>query len=159
MGKSVTRSENLNLNRRLSPFEDFMKRTMSILQGVWSKLNYMRELRSPEGKYEHWGLAATHGEQAANKMLADVHSELYLQVLRTPVRELFEQLELSAEDAECSPTQLAEQLHKNRKRITPEDLRGGAPEHLRSVLLIHELLSKYGKQKSDEGVRGNSNEP
>jgi hypothetical protein len=142
MGKSVTRSENLNWNRRWSPFEDFMKRTMSILQGVWSKLNYIRELRSADGKYEHWGLAATHGEEGTNRMIADVHSELYLQVLRTPLPELFEQLELSAEDAGCSPQELAEQLYKQRQRITPADLRGGAPEHLRAVLLIHDLLSK-----------------
>ena len=90
--KSVTRSENLNFNRRLSPFEDFMKRTMSVLQGVWSKLNYIRELRSSDGRYSHWGLVRSHGEDATNTMLADVHSELYLQVLRTPLSELFEHL-------------------------------------------------------------------
>jgi hypothetical protein len=141
--KSVTRSENLNFNRRLSPFEDFMKRTMSVLQGVWSKLNYIRELRSSDGRYSHWGLAQTHGEDATNTMLADVHSELYLQALRTPLSELFEQLELSAEDADCSSAQLVEQLYKERPRLTPCDLRGGSPEHLRSVLLSTDLLSKY----------------
>jgi hypothetical protein len=151
--KSVTRSENLNFNRRLSPFEDFMKRTVTVLQGVWSKLNYIRELRSPDGRYSHWGLARTHGEDATNTMLGDVHSELYLQVLRTPLSELFEQLELSAEDADCSSTQLAEQLYRERSRLMPCDLRGGSPEHLRSVLLITDLLSKYsarGKRKSGE---------
>jgi hypothetical protein len=38
-------------------------------------------------------------------MIADVHSELYLQILRTPLPELFEQLEMSAEDADCSASQ------------------------------------------------------
>ena len=149
--KSVTRSENLNFNRRLSPFEDFMKRTMSVLQGVWSKLNYIRELRSSDGRYSHWGLVRSHGEDATNTMLADVHSELYLQVLRTPLSELFEQLELSAEDTDCSSARLAEQLYKEGPRLTPCDLRGGSPEHLRSVLLITDLLSKYSS------ARGNGN--
>lgn len=158
--KSVTCSENLNFNRRLSPFEDFMKRTMSVLQGIWSKLNYIRELRSSDGRYSHWGLARTHGEDATNTMLADVHSELYLQVLRTPLSELFEQLELSAEDAECSGAQLAAQLYRERRSLTPCDLRGGSPEHLRSVLLITELLNKYSCAggKGNRGYRGENRE-
>lgn len=128
---------------------------MSVLQGVWSKLNYLRELRDSDGRYRHWGLATIHGEEATDKMIADVHSDLYLQVLRTPLPELFEQLELSAEDAVCSARQLAEQLYKQRQCITPTELRGGAPEHLRSVLLINALLSKYsagktGKREPDE---------
>ena len=146
--KSVTRSENLNFNRRLSAFEDFMKQTISVLQGVWSKLNYIRELRSSEGRYLHWGLAQTHGEDATEKMLADVHSELYLQLLRTPLTELLEQLEMSAEDAGCSGGQLAEQLYRERRRLTPSDMRGGSPEHLRSVLLITDLLSKHRRKGS-----------
>ena len=140
--KSVTCSGNLSIKRSLSAFEDFMKRTLSDLHGVWSKLNYIRELRESDGRYKHWGLARNYGEEVTNEMIADVHSELYLQILRTPLPELFEQLEMSAEDADCSGSQLAEQLLKQKQRITPSNMRGGAPEHMRSVLLIHDLLSK-----------------
>lgn len=141
-GKSVTRSEILNFNPRLSAFEDFMQRTLNVLQGIWSKLNYIRELRRPDGTYEHWGLTQVHGEEATREMIADVHSELYLQLLRTPAQELLEQLQLSAEDAACSASQLAEQLNQSRRQITPQDLRGGAPQHLKAVLLVTDLLSK-----------------
>jgi hypothetical protein len=82
-----------------------MKRTLNGLHGVWSKLNYRRELRDSDGRYKHWGLARTYSEEATNEMIADVHSELYLQILRTPLPELFEQLEMSAEDADCSASQ------------------------------------------------------
>jgi len=140
--KSVTCSGNLNLSRPLSAFEDFVKRTLSVLNGVWSKLNYIRELRDADGRYRHWGLARTYGEEATDKVIADVHSELYSQILQTPLPELFEQLEMSAEDADCSAHQLAQQLLNQKERITPSDMRGGAPEHMRSVLLIHSLLSK-----------------
>ena len=145
--KSVTCSGNLNIKRSSSAFEDFMKRTLNGLHGVWSKLNYIRELRDSDGRYKHWGLARTYSEEATNEMIADVHSELYLQILRTPLPELFEQLEMSAEDADCSASQLAEQLLKQKQRITPSDMRGGAPEHMRSVLLIHDLLSKDRARK------------
>jgi hypothetical protein len=140
--KSVTRSGKLNNKPRLSAFEDFVKRTLSDLHGVWSKLNYIRELRESDGRYKHWGLARTYGEDVTNEMIADVHSEIYLQILRSPLPELFEQLEMSAEDADCSASQLAEQLLKQKQRVTPVDMRGGAPEHMRSVLLIHDLLGK-----------------
>lgn len=144
---SVRCSENLNFYRRLSPFEDFMRRSVSVLQGVWSRLNYIRELRDSDGRYEHWGLSRIYGNDAAEKMIADVHSELYLQLLRIPLSELLEQLELSAEDAGCSAVQLSEQLYRDRRRITPQELRGGAPEHMRSVLLIAELMSKYRREQ------------
>src|SRR5205823_14780087 len=92
--KSVTRSEDLNLKRRLSPFEDFMKRTMSVLQGVWSKLNYIRELRSSDGRYSHWELVRSDGEDATNTMRGDVDYKGSLQDLRTPLSVLLGHLEL-----------------------------------------------------------------
>ena len=143
--KSVPCSGNLNFEPRVSAFEDFVKRTLHFLQGTWSKVNYIRELRDADGRYKHWGLAQIHGEETTQKAIADIHSELYLQLLSTPLPELFEQLGLSAEDADCSARELAEQLYRQKERITPDDLRGGAPEHLKAVLLITDLLTKYSK--------------
>jgi len=61
---------------------------------------------------------------------------------------------LSAEDAGCSPSDLVEQLLHRRQSITPTDLRGGAPEHLRSVLVVSRLISKMEKSPQ----RGHSGE-
>ena len=38
-------AELVNSAARVSAVEDFMKRTMMVPQGMWSGLNYMRELR------------------------------------------------------------------------------------------------------------------
>jgi hypothetical protein len=145
--KVVPCSEILNSGPRLSAFEDFMQRTMSVLQGVWSKLNYIRELRESGSTYEHWGLAQLHGKRAAGEVIGDIHSELYLQLLRTPLPDLLEQLKMSAEDCDCSPSQLAEKLDQQREKITPKDLRGGAPEHLESVLITTRFLAKNSKPR------------
>jgi hypothetical protein len=75
--KIVPRSEIVNSTARLSAFEDFMKRTVTTLQGVWARLNYIRELRQADGTYEHWGLARIHGSIAAEET-----SERYIPSLR-----------------------------------------------------------------------------
>ena len=146
--KSVPCSEILNSGSRLSAREDFLSRTISVLRGVWSKLNYIRELRRPDGTYEHWGLDKTHGELETNKAIAHVHSDLYLQLLRTPLQELLAQLELSAKDSDCSPRQLAWQLYQYQRKITPKELRGGPPEHLRSVLITTDLLTRCSEKRT-----------
>ena len=53
--KVVPIAEIVNFGARLSAFEDFMKRTVTVLQSVWSRLNYMRELSRADGTYTHWG--------------------------------------------------------------------------------------------------------
>ena len=155
-GKTVGCSEIPNFNPRLSALEDFMLRTMNVLQGVWSRLNYIRELRKPDGTYQHWGLVQIHGAKATHAMIAQVHSQLYLQLLRTPLPDLLEQLQVSAEDADCSATQMAHQLRRSAGQITPQDLRGGAPEHLKAVLVIADLLSRHSNRQSAGQVQPRS---
>src|SRR5258708_25090289 len=96
-GRSLPISEIGKGMARLSTFEDFLKRTLNTLQGIWRKLDYLAELRRPDGDYEHWGLSRVHGELAARNVLAEIHSSLYTQLLRTPVQELVEDLELDVD--------------------------------------------------------------
>jgi hypothetical protein len=143
MSSKVSRcSEILNFNPRLNAAEDFMHRTMDVLHGVWSKLNYIRELRKGDGGYEHWGLTRVHGQNAAERAIASVHSDLYLQLLRTPIPELINQLQLSADDVDCTAAELAKHLQQKQPDIIPQELRGATPEHLRFVLLVTNLLEK-----------------
>ena len=140
--KSVPRSEILNSGARLSAREDFMERTLAVLRGVWGKLNYLRQLRGAKGTYEHWGLVQVHGEHAASQAMADVHSELYLEVLRTPLPDLLQQLELSAEDLNCLASDIAEALENDQQKMLPANLVGGPPRHLEAVLTSISLLTK-----------------
>ena len=145
--KSVTCSEILNPTARMSVFQDFMTRTVTLLNGVWSRLNYIRELKKPDGTYEHWGLSKIYGERTANDAIADIHSELYLQLLRTPLSELHEQLDLGAQDADCLPRELIDHLVQQRTSLVPRDRRGGEPAHFKSVLVINRLLNRHSKLK------------
>lgn len=145
MTKNVRCSGNLNSRRRLSAFADFMQ-SLNVLNGIWSRLNYVRELRETDGRYRHWGLAQSHGEEKTDRAIAEAHSELHLQFLRSPLQEVFEQLSLGAEDAECSSLQLAESMCKEKERIRPEDLRGGSPKHFYAVLEITRMLAEHSKR-------------
>src|SRR5215469_5751373 len=81
---------------RLSPSDDFKLRTLAALQGIWAKLLYMSGLRLADGKYDHWGHIRTYGEKQSQETLAEVHSEIYLELLRTPLRQLMRE---SAEES------------------------------------------------------------
>ncbi len=103
-----------------SAYDDFCARTLSALAGAWQRLQYLAELRAPDGHYQHWGMARTFGDAAAQRTLAQVHSELFLEILRMPLRRLADQYS-AAEIAACSS-------------YLPENLQGGSPEHFSSIV-------------------------
>ena len=117
---------------RLSPFEDFKKRTLPAIDALWAKFLYVAGLRSQDGRYEHWGHGRVHGYENSQLALAQIHSELYLEVLRTPLRNLTQEWN-GAETAEVAITA--------PKLMVPRDLLGGSPRHLNSVALAVRLLS------------------
>jgi hypothetical protein len=126
-------SEIVNPRARLSPIEDFAKRTLSAIPGLWRKLLYMAELRSAEGRYEHWGHSRVHGEVSSQQALASLHSQLYVDVLRTPVQQLM----LQQDDNDEPVFDISERL---KRLMVPSDLRGGSPRHLSSIVLAARFL-------------------
>src|SRR6185312_6707550 len=142
--QSVTCSEILNSGARLSAREDFVQRTLSSLRGIWSKLNYIRQLRGRGSNYEHWGLKHVHGEESASRAIADVHTELYIELLRTPLPQLMKELESGTEGSDESGRDLAQTLKEQQQKIVPQNLCGGAPEHLDFVLTSISLLTAAG---------------
>ena len=122
---------------RLSPFDDFKLRTLSAVKGVWAKLLYMSELRLADGSYDHWGHIRAYGEKRSQEALAQVHSEIYLEVLRTPLRRLVP--ENSEEDGVGSEerTFLA---GKSGVKMIPANPKGGSPRHFNSIVLAASLL-------------------
>jgi hypothetical protein len=122
---------------RLSPSEDFRVRTLSALSGVWSKLLYMAELRSRKGNYDHWGHMRTHGEKRSQVALAEVHTEIYLELLRTPLRHLTQ--ESSAEN-QINWGGSIEQVKNKASQMVPGNPGGGSPRHFNSIVLAVCLL-------------------
>lgn len=129
---------------RLSPFEDFKVRTLSALSGLWAKLLYVAELRSDDGKYHHWGHSRVHGESLSQIALSKAHSELYIAVLRSPIRELIAEMDTPNDGPDRS--ELVRKIASCSKQLIPKNLEGGSPRHLNSVALAVRLV--YEQQRA-----------
>ena len=131
-------AELVSRGARLSPFEDFQARTLSALSGLWTKLLYMTELRSADGSYRHWGHSRVHGESASQVALARAHSELYIALLRTPIRELVEEIKVTGDGSESR--ELVRKITTGNNRMIPDNLEGGSPRHFNSIALAARLV-------------------
>jgi hypothetical protein len=131
--KSVPSSQIVTGGARLSPYEDFKLRSLPALRGLWSKLLYVAKLRSSEGKYDHWGHIRIHGEERSQQALCQIHSELYIELLRTPLRELIPEDVTGLE-------QVAREISAAGDKLVPADDNGGSARHLNSIVLAVHLL-------------------
>jgi len=135
--KILTFPEIVTRRSRLSPFDDFKLRTLSAVKGVWAKLLYMSDLRLADGKYDHWGHIRTHGEKQSQEALAGVHSEVYLELLRTPLRQLVREC---SEEGRSNRKDRIDRIRDNAPKMIPEDRKGGSPRHFNSIVLAASLL-------------------
>lgn len=122
---------------RLSAFEDFKARSLSALSGRWGKLLYMAELLGKDFSYEHWGHSRVHGEACSQAALGKIHSEIYIEVLRTSIVDLTGKDELESDQDRHV---LSERMASLASRMIPRELNGGSTRHFNSILLIVRLL-------------------
>jgi len=134
-----------------SALEDLTETTLATLAGLFAKLRYLAGLRrGGNGPYVHWGMTRTHGETAAQEAIGESHREIFLRVLRTPVRELTREVETSSAATGISEKQLLEELSGKKQDLLPNDLAGGSPRHFNSVLhALLALTSHRGKTPPD----------
>lgn len=118
-----------------SPAEDFSKTTLAALPGTIEKLRYVAGLRQEGGKYYHWGMASRHGETNSNLAIAQAHTQLFLSMLRTPVRSLWEEARSLADDQSATCSDYISTLMANGDLLIPSELQGGARRHFNSVLV------------------------
>ncbi len=123
-----------------SAYEDFVIRTLGRLGGTVEKLLYLASVRDRAGEYCHWGLAKTFGQQQASEALARAHTEVYLDLLRTPIAALY------AEAQKLDGRAIAAQ--EAAKQLLPHDLGGGTRRHFNSILLVLSLLSQAEKEST-----------
>jgi hypothetical protein len=87
--------------RLLDGYEDFKIRTLAKIPGRLGKTLFMRQCRRPDG-YSHWGMLNAYGEIQGARILRQIDRELHLEVLRTPMDELLNEMHLDAENLNSS---------------------------------------------------------
>lgn len=121
----------------LSASDDFRVRTLSAVNGLLSRFAYVLSLRNENGNYRHWGLSRIYGDKIASSAVAEAHTQLWLELLRTPLPKLeSELLGLS----ERNRAQLMKQLKSGRQLGCPANQEGGGVRHFNSVLAALESL-------------------
>lgn len=113
--------------------DDLLERTLASIPGILGKLNYVADLRE-SGRYAHWGLARTYGEEALQRTMGEIHRALFLQVLRTPLRQLLEDVRRSAAAQRSDVRPYLEAILRNARSLVPPNLGGGSAAHFNSVV-------------------------
>jgi hypothetical protein len=122
--------------------EDFVVRTLGALPGPLSRLAYIGGLRR-NGHYEHWGLSRAYGDTVAGAAMSEAHSQVWLEVLRTPLPKLAGELQASG----TAPDQI-DGWRRQSDALTPPKLAGGSRRHFHSVLLALSLLPRSSRKKT-----------
>jgi hypothetical protein len=130
--------------RFLPATEDFVLRTLSAVDGRWSKLQYVVSLRDQDGTYRHWGLARLYGEEQAGRTLESAHQQLFLEVLRTPLRELWADVRQTARGRGAPESEFVRELEAAGRALVPRDYAGGSLRHFNSVLAALSGLARQG---------------
>lgn len=125
-----------------SPSEDFLTNTLAAIPGTLGKLRYVAGLRQDNGEYFHWGMARIHGEANASTAIADAHSDLFIEILRTPMSTLLQEVETVSDREGANPTQVVRGLLDSTDRLVPSQKRGGSVRHFSSVLAGLVCLSR-----------------
>jgi hypothetical protein len=148
----VFRKQNNKIMTLKSALEDVLNTTLAAVSGIIGKLEYIAGLREGGEKYTHWGLQRIHGQEATQKALAEAHRMLFLNILRTPLRILRDDLKQSGDARQTAPQEYAENLRQ--KNLLPLDLAGGSSRHFNSVLrALSSLASTRTKTPPDASHR------
>jgi hypothetical protein len=87
--------------RLLDGYEDFKVRTLAMVPGRLGKALFMRQCRRSEG-YSHWGMLNVYGEVQGARILRRIDREIHLEVLRAPMDELLDEMQVNAENLNLS---------------------------------------------------------
>jgi hypothetical protein len=117
-----------------SAFEDFEGRTLSAVPGLLGKLRYVAHLCDSSGAYSHWGLEKIHGGDAAGKAMRSSQRTLLTRILRTPLRDLADDLQRSATGAEMKDLDFLSTLERPVRNDLPVQNFRASEKHFMSVL-------------------------
>jgi len=123
----------------LSASDDLRYRTLAVLGGVLERFAYLVSLRDGEGHYRHWGLSRIYGEEVASNALAEVHTQVWLELLRTSLPKLHKEL-MGLQDSRR--VEVIRSLKANRLLACPANHDGGGARHFNSILVALASLSR-----------------
>jgi hypothetical protein len=127
-----------------SALDDVLDVTLSAVSGIVGKLEYFSSLRERPNAYSHWGLARVYGEGVAQQALAEAHRAFFLVILRTSLRTLRDDVEVSSRERQKPADEYVADLRSRLPSLLPSDLGGGSERHFSSVL--HALSSLASNQ-------------
>lgn len=130
-----------------SALQDLRETTLAAVSGLLAKLAYLASLRNREGGYLHWGFALLHGEEASDRALKTVHSELMSTVLRTPIADLVEDLRESSESQNESAGAYVEGMRRQVDQLLPSEPDAATARHFNSVLVALSSLERKKHRK------------
>jgi hypothetical protein len=120
-----------------SAYEDLLLRTLSRIGGPLKRAQYLSKLRNEEG-FAHWGLARAHGSKEASSALAQAYKEACVAVLRTPIRELHQDLCCEEGRRDWAKPDFPQ----------PDDLGGCSPRHFKSVVFVLSALAQGERSRA-----------
>lgn len=137
----------------LESLDNFIKRTLAVVPGLWHKLAYMGGLRKDSGEYDHWGLSKRYGNEATKSALSAAHEQVFLDILRKPVRNLLDEAEENAAEKEIPAAEYVEELWISRKPMTPDEVGGGSTRHFEVTLKTLQSLTRAKQPRPGEPPR------
>jgi len=117
-----------------SALEDFESSTLSAVPGLLGKLRYLAQLHDGHGAYSHWGLKKVYGGGAAEKAIQTSHRILVSGVLKTPLRDLVDDLKWSATEAQITEFEVLSCLETPQGNALPAQRLHASEKHFKSVL-------------------------
>lgn len=135
-----------------TPLEDFVKNTLAALPGYWQKLLYFGELRRETAKYDHWGMKQRYGTEASTQAMSAAHTDVFVRILRTPLRTLLADLRSAAAPQNRTQQEYVEKLRDKRDEILPTDDGGGSVRHF--DLTVRTLESLIRAEKAEDRPNG-----
>lgn len=126
-----------------SALQDVKETTLSAISGVLAKLSYLASLRRGHERYQHWGMAAVHGNDSAERALQAAHNEVMAGVLRMPLAALADDLEASSRAHGIAAKEYVDDMRGHFAELLPPG-REQSPTsaHLSSVLLALSSLQR-----------------
>lgn len=114
--------------------DDFEAHTLSAIPGSLAKLHYVAGLHDGQGGYSHWGMGRVHGADAARRAIRAAHATMVTRVLRTPLKDLAEDLACSAAAVNVSCEEFLLLLETQERRVLPHSSFLASQKHFKAVL-------------------------